>query len=101
MTLVTRDDEQFLRKVYVRFNERAWGVGLGLICGGGLWLATVVLVLIGGPPVGPHLGLLAAYFPGYRVTLPGAFLGGAYGFVVGYVIGRTMSRIYNRLSHGR
>lgn len=92
------DSDQRLRRRYAQFNEQAWGIGVGLVAGAILWLATVALVLIGGNPVGPHLGLLAAYFPGYRVTAGGAFLGAAYGFVVGYALGRVVSRIYNWLS---
>ncbi len=95
---MSSDDERRLRKRYLRFNEHAWGIGLALIVGGVLWLVTIALVLRGGYPIGPHLGLLAAYFPGYRVTVPGAFLGAAYGLIVGYAIGRVISGLYNRLS---
>jgi hypothetical protein len=31
--------------------------------------------------------LLRQYFPGYRVSLPGSFLGLTYGFVSGFVLG--------------
>jgi hypothetical protein len=97
---MTNADEQRLLRRYLRLDEQAWGLGLGLMGAGILWLATMALVWIGGDPIGPHLGLLAAYFPGYRVTPPGAFLGAAYAFVVGYVLGRAVSGIYNRLVHG-
>ena len=41
-------------------------------CGGlGLFLATVWLLVRGGPNVGEHLGLLANYFPGYSRELGG------------------------------
>ena len=44
-----------------------------------LLLATLVLALKGGAVVGPTLGLLEQYLPGYRVTLTGGLLGGFYG----------------------
>ncbi|MEN8162198.1 MAG: hypothetical protein ABFS41_19160, partial [Myxococcota bacterium] len=47
----------------------------GLGGGTGLALATLWLVIQGGEPVGPHLGLLANYFPGYTVTAPGVVVG--------------------------
>jgi hypothetical protein len=63
----------------------------------GLFIATNVLVLRGGEHVGAHLGLLAVYFPGYRVTFLGSLLGFVYAFVVGYGIGRTIGALYNRI----
>ncbi len=70
---------------------------MGLLLGLGLFIATNVLVLKGGPDVGRHLGLLAAYFPGYRVTFLGSLVGFVYAFVLGYAIGRLIGGVYNRL----
>ncbi len=81
----------------LRLNARAWGITVGLLFGGGLFLATLILVLKGGPTVGQHLGLLASYFPGYRVSVLGSFIGFVYGFVLGYGIGRVVGSVYNRL----
>lgn len=89
--------EETIRRAIQRLNVRAWGITVGLILGGGLFLATIILVVQGGPDVGRHLGLLASYFPGYRVTLLGSFVGFVYGFVVGYGIGRFIGTVYNRL----
>ena len=50
-------------------------------------LATLVLVVRGGAVVGPHLALLGQYFPGYRVTTVGSFLGLGYGFAAGFAAG--------------
>ncbi len=88
---------EVVRQVGFRMNEAAWGIALGLLLGLGLFLATNILVVRGGPNVGPHLGLLAAYFPGYRVTFLGSFVGFVYAFVVGYGVGRTIGSVYNRL----
>ncbi len=91
------DDEVILRKALFRLNARAWGIGMGLLFGGGLFLATNILVVKGGPDVGGHLGLLSIYFPGYRVTVLGSFIGFVYAFVVGYGVGRVVGIVYNRL----
>jgi hypothetical protein len=80
-----------------RLNARAWGVALGLLCGIGLFIATNILILKGGPVVGPHLGLLGAYLPGYRVTFTGSLIGLGYGIVIGYAAGWLMGRVYNAL----
>jgi len=86
-----------LNQALLRLNARAWGVALGLLFGGGLFLATNILVIKGGPDVGRHLQLLSIYFPGYRVTFLGSFVGFVYAFVAGYAVGRLVGAVYNRL----
>jgi hypothetical protein len=80
-----------------RVNSRAWGVGLALLCGFGLLLATDILVLKGGRVVGPHLALLGNYLPGYRVSFGGSLIGFGYGILIGYCSGRLIGSIYNLL----
>jgi hypothetical protein len=92
---LTPQEQQVLRKTLARANEQGWGIALGLLGGVGLFAATAVLVLKGGPAPGPHLALLSVYFPGYRVTWLGAVIGFVYAFVVGYAVGRTIATLYN------
>jgi|SRR5687767_767311 hypothetical protein len=82
----------------MRLNARAWGISTGLLLGSGLFLATVFLVIRGGPTVGRHLVMLRAFFPGYSVTWLGAFVGFIYAFVLGYGLGRIIGSVYNRLA---
>jgi len=93
--------ERELRAAVLRLNARAWGVAVGLLLGTGLFLATNFLVLKGGPVVGPHLGLLGVYLPGYRVTFVGSLVGFAYLFVIGYLLGRLIGTVYNVLVDAR
>ena len=94
---LTVEEQDLLNTTIQEMNGQGWGIALGLTLGVALFVATNVLVIKGGNPVGPHLGLLREYFPGYSVTFPGSFVGFAYAFVVGYVIGRAVVTIYNRL----
>jgi hypothetical protein len=94
---LTEPEARALRYALARASEQGWGIAIGTVSGVGLWLATVVLVVRGGPNPGLHLDLLGIYFPGYRVTWLGAFIGFVYAFVVGYAAGRTIATIYNRL----
>jgi len=90
--------EQTLQAEVVRLNGRAWGIAVGLLLGMGLFVATNILVLKGGPEVGTHLSLLSVYFPGYRVTFLGSIIGAIYAFVLGYAMGRLIELVYNRVS---
>lgn len=70
---------------------------MGLLLGGGLFLATIVLVIKGGENVGQHLKLLSVFLPGYSVTFLGSLVGFVYLFVIGYILGRLIGVIYNKM----
>jgi len=92
------NQEADLTRAIQRLNERAWAFASGLLLAGGLFVATNVLVLRGGPNQGQHLELLSVYFPGYRVTFVGSLIGFVYAFVIGYALGRLVGFVYNRLA---
>lgn len=86
-----------LEAALAKLNARAWGWAFGLMLALGLFLATVFLLIKGGPNTGQHLNLLGIFLPGYQVTWPGAFIGLIYMFVIGYGLGRLVGGVYNRL----
>ena len=90
--------EEDVTKTLLKLNARAWGVALGLLLGCGLFLSTMTLVIRGGRTVGPHLGLLGIFLPGYSVSLGGACIGFVYLFVIGYLIGGLIGSVYNALA---
>jgi hypothetical protein len=87
-----------LQRKLLRVKARAWGIAFGLTLGLGLFVATNILVLKGGAVVGPHLGLLGVFLPGYRVTFAGSLIGFVYMFVIGYGFGRLVGHLYNGLT---
>jgi len=87
--------EQALNDAILRLNARAWGWAFGLLAGGGLLLATVILLIKGGPDPGAHLELLSVFLPGYSVSWLGALIGFVYLFVIGYGLGRLIGKVYN------
>jgi len=95
---MTAPNSSTVQASLLRLNARAWGISTGLLLGGGLFLATIFLVIRGGPMVGQHLSLLRIFFPGYSVTWLGAFVGFVYAFVIGYGLGRIIGSVYNRLA---
>jgi hypothetical protein len=95
MAKLTPSEERTVRRELLRLNAKAWGIAAGLLGGLTLFAATLVLVIKGGSPIGPHLGVLSVYLPGYRVTTAGAFIGFIYLFVIGYALGRVIGAVYN------
>lgn len=81
--------DKAIEVAFAQLDPLAMGMAVGLISGLGLFVATVVLLLKGGPVVGPTLSLLGHYFLGFKVTWTGVFLGsvegGAGGFALGYL----------------
>lgn len=98
MSTVDTGEQQQIESALARLNARAWGIATGLLLGLGLFLATAILVIKGGPNAGQHLRLIRVFFPGYSVTWAGSLIGFVYAFVVGYALGRLVGTVYNRLA---
>src|SRR5262249_57320719 len=89
------DPDARLAREVIRLNSLVLGIAFGVLGGWAICLATLWLVLKGGPQVGVHLMLLANYFPGYRVTVLGSFIGFIYGFISGFIAGSLVGWLYN------
>lgn len=89
--------EEEVARVFLRVDRVALGLAAGVVGGLGLFAATLVLVVSGGPVVGPILGLLGQYFPGYSVTPLGSLLGLVYGFLAGFVLGWLFAALRNAI----
>ena len=87
--------EQLLERAVLRLNANILGIVLGIITGLAIFIATNFLILKGGEVVGPHLGLLRAFFPFYSVTFVGSLVGFGWGLLSGYVVGFIIGSIYN------
>jgi len=84
-----------LAEFFPKLDGVALGCSMGATSALLLFLATAILVLKGGPVVGPTLALLGQYFPGYTVTPIGSLLGAAYGFLGGWLLGWTFAFLRN------
>ena len=89
------ETEQILERAVLRLNANVLGIVLGIITGLAIFIATNFLILKGGEVVGPHLGLLRAFFPFYSVTFLGSLVGFGWGLLSGYVAGFIIASIYN------
>lgn len=97
----THTDEEALLSEVIRASRNVLGLTLGMLFGAGIFLATLILVIKGGPHPGANLQLLNQFFPGYRVTLAGSFLGLIYGFLTGYISGFLIAAVYNGVASFR
>ncbi len=95
---MTERERVLLGRATARLRASILSTAFAIIGGTGLFLATAWLLIQGGEVVGPHLGLLGVYFPGYSVSWPGAFLGFLYGAITGGVMGWAIAWFYNRFA---
>ena len=94
--------EVIVRTAFARLDAIALAVAAGTLGAVVLFAATACLLLRGAPPgvqVGPHLGLLAHYLPGYSVTWPGSLIVLAYGFAIGFCAGAAVGVFWNLIHH--
>lgn len=84
-----------LARGMARLDPMALGAAVGLVAGAVLFLATVVLLLRGGPFVGYHLSRLGYYLPGYDVTWGGAVVGLLEAGVLGFAAGALLALGWN------
>ena len=94
-------ERELILAAAARLRAGILAVTFGLLGGVGLFTVTAWLLIKGGWTVGPHLNLLGNYFPGYRVSWPGAFLGAFYGAAPGAVVGWVLATVYNRIADWR
>lgn len=99
MTQKLSKEEKQLEEVVLsrlmRLNATINGIVFGLVFGSIIFIATIWLVLKGGPVVGPNLALLGQFFIGYDVTFVGSLVGFLYGFVTGFIFGFFIATVYN------
>lgn len=102
MTAADRDRRQeLLATAVARLRVSVMALVFALTGGALLFVATAWLLIRGGDPVGPHLGLLGQYFPGYRVSWIGSLVGFFYGTLTGGLLGGSIAWLYNRIAERR
>jgi len=89
--------EDLLRQAFARYDPVALGVATGIVAALGLFVATGLLILRGGDPLGPTLSLLGHFFLGYQVSWGGAFLGAIEAGFSGYLLGFLIAKMINVL----
>ena len=89
------DEEKLIEIVFARLDSVAMGAAVGTVSGLVIFLATAILVLKGGPVVGPKLALLGNFLYGFDVTWSGALVGLLEGGMLGLGIGYLGASLRN------
>ena len=92
---------KIVNKAIARLRASVMATVFAMTGGTALFVATIWLLIKGGPNPGQHLSLLGHYFIGYSVTWAGSLIGFLYGAFTGAVIGWLVAWIYNRVVHIR
>jgi protoporphyrinogen oxidase len=87
--------QEVINRAFRKLDRTAFGLSLGAASGLLLFIATLALVIKGGPVVGTYLSLLDQFLPGYTVTGWGSIVGLAYGFLLGFIGGWSFAFLRN------
>jgi hypothetical protein len=90
------DEEELIEIVFAKLDPVAMGVAVGTVSGLLIFMATAILVLKGGPIVGPNLSLLGNFLFGFQVTWGGSLVGLLEGGIEGFAIGCMGASLRNR-----
>jgi hypothetical protein len=90
--------DQAIIRAFARLDKFAFASSVGTVSGLAVFLATIFLILKGGPVVGPTLNLLGQYFAGYSVSVKGALVGFGYAFFWGFITGWLFAYLRNFLT---
>jgi len=82
-----------LLRAFAPLHRGALGIASGVVVGGLLATATLLLAIRGNPT--PNFDLLAQFFWGYSVSWRGVFVGLLWGFGVGFMLGYGFALIRN------
>jgi len=83
-----------LLRAFAPLHRSALGIACGVVLGGLICAATLVLVIRGGY-LNVKLYLLAQFFLGYSVSWLGALIGFLWGWAVGFVLGYGFALVRN------
>ena len=80
----------------MKLGKLALGLAIGIIFGLTILITTLWIVIAKGE--GTHIILLSRFYPGYSVTVGGAFIGLVWGFIDGFIAGWLIALLYNLFS---
>lgn len=92
---ISGDEEEIIQMVFAKLDPLALGVAVGMVSGLAVFVATAILLIKGGPVVGPRLSLLGHFLLGFKMTWGGALVGCLEGGLAGFSIGYSGASLRN------
>ncbi|MEQ1627090.1 MAG: NAD(P)/FAD-dependent oxidoreductase [Nitrospira sp.] len=92
---VEETEDVLIESAFAKIDPVALGVAVGVVSGLGIFMASAVLLLRGGPAPGPTLSLLGNYLFGFEVTWGGAVIGLLEGGLLGFAVGTLAAGLRN------
>lgn len=96
------NEKAILKATFARIDPVAMAIAAGSVMALGLFAASAILLvkgLIFGGAVGPHLRVLGAYLPGFRMSWSGAVIGSVYFWLIGAALGWVVAVLWNTAHH--
>ena len=93
---IEESEDNVIEAAFAKIDPLALGLAVGVVSGLGIFMASAVLLLRGGPVVGPRLSLLGNYLFGFEVTWTGAVIGLFEGGMWGFAVGALAAWLRNR-----
>lgn len=88
-------EEEIIQVVFAKLDPLALGVAVGIVSGCAVFFATVILLIKGGPVIGPRLSLLEHFLFGFNMSWGGALIGCLEGGLAGFLVGYAAASIRN------
>jgi hypothetical protein len=76
-----------------KLSACALGISFGIV--EGLFMLVYALIALYCGHGGAMIQQLSDIYPGYAATIPGALIGGLWGFVIGFIFGTVVGGLYN------
>lgn len=92
---IEESEDRVIEVAFAKIDPLALGVAVGVVSGLGVFMASAILLLRGGPVVGPMLSLLGNYLIGFEVTWVGAVISLLEGGMLGFVVGALAAGLRN------
>ena len=87
--------DEALARVFARVDKLGFATAVGSVCGLAIFLATLLLAIMGDTVAVSDFQLLGQYFIGYAVSVKGAFIGLGYSFFWGFIWGWLFAYLRN------
>ncbi len=87
--------EELIEAAFAKLDPVAMGTAVGTVSGTSLFIATIILLLKGGPVIGPTLALLNNVLLGFSVSFSGALIGLVEACIGGFLLGYVFAWLRN------